>query len=1255
MTKKSAYVKQQEAIALAAQQKIDEANAPSKQLGFDLSSLKVVVSEYAEKAPDSNYRGLNYEVNRSNFLAYIGIRYNLASLAHLDDEARGLEILKTSALFFRVEMPIDSRDKKTGKRTGQKEPIQSSIYCIGENAPLDIVQKVEAKHARELAENKKPRLVYGSQDIISKFAQAIDEKKAFYLVVNGRNQGTVKEEINNTYGFFVERDDRRQSIEAQMLEPLELGFSCNEQIYSGGKSVHHYITFKNCPDEGIPAEQAAELQQIILRLGGYDGFINKDGGNLGDLKVKTSRMYGSYNQKKLIAGIESQVRSLAKFPLLTFEEHWQLVSGKALGEYIPQENQPREIKEDGTEGNILWAYADVCDHANWLTKFKPYVSLEDRKAAQLKREQEKEAKKATQPNLADLSQVIVDINQSSKAVDILKFLYPKNRNEILSGTPDGTGRSYKRAFAIALNLFEIETVIKKFGLPCLQTAEQLFESWLSKTFQASEVQQIASAKIAYSNASKSAKPPEEQVNAVRLSLVAQQSLSEKKPKLFLPSKEAAEKNPHYGSGFLLPDVKNFTAIRNSPYAAFICQTDDDALALSNAGFIAVSYTSLSLVNGELPVELQDLISFKKDVYLVPETLNKTDWKANDKLMNSWEVLGQKLTQELGKDQERQELLKVINLPYNFKSIADILNLKKGEGLLSQMVYEAVSFKRWQYKHQRAFYAPVDLSINAGRLTDAVKTTDIPNDAKKIIVKSTQGTGKTVFLTEMIKDYQNSTSEFFVKGSFTIVLSHRIQLCADQAKKFNIARIEDEDQVILDKKGVIACFDSILKVESFLRRNNINRYQIIIDEFCQVDDHFLSSTTEIKNKRTLAANAFQAMLNQCDRLIASDADIKTSDYHYINDLLPGNTFVIENTFKFNNRKVTVYKGKTQGLMLADIYQKCDAIVGGQAQGLKTKSIYICSQGQQVKSTWGTHNIEADLKNRYPSLKILVLSGDTLTETNHPASKILKTDINAGLRGYDIVIASPSIDTGVSIEEGHNFGWVYAFAQGTLSPTVSIQQFWRVRGDDVVRSIWVSSLNNQRKHGGEVTMEGILTHIDHERTASLNSLAQFNKLIKSADDAQAKEKAEKIKVRDEALQRIGKSLEEIQAPYDLDSCSVLPNGSEKLTEVYGITENWIFKKRYAATAAFYNLSMKATLDWVVEILEGQGCSIFYPEIAEDEAELNKSVKESMIELKEDQYSYHLDQISDSRDIGEEELKVLEDLEHHTKEQKKEIKKA
>ena len=111
-------------------------------------------------------------------------------------------------------------------------------------------------------------------------------------------------------------------------------------------------------------------------------------------------------------------------------------------------------------------------------------------------------------------------------------------------------------------------------------------------------------------------------------------------------------------------------------------------------------------------------------------------------------------------------------------------------------------------------------------------------------------------------------------------------------------------------------------------------------------------------------------------------------------------------------------------------------------LETGPIYVCLDSQKVRGRWSSRNLETYFVARFPEKRILRVDSETVIDRLHPAYGIA-SNINAVMQDYDLVLATPTIGTGVSIDIEDHFVAVFGIFNGVMSDTESRQALSRDR--------------------------------------------------------------------------------------------------------------------------------------------------------------------------------------------------------------------
>ncbi|MDJ0717465.1 MAG: DUF3854 domain-containing protein, partial [Prochloraceae cyanobacterium] len=403
--------------------------------------------------------------------------------------------------------------------------------------------------------------------------------------------------------------------------------------------------------------------------------------------------------------------------------------------------------------------------------------------------------------------------------------------------------------------------------------------------------------------------------------------------------------------------------------------------------------------------------------------------------------------ETGKLFEKEGcIVKVITWDSPEKGVDDLI-VAKGRDAFDE-AYKArkplSSFKLFEILDLSRF---VSLTINQRYLTEQLIP---PEDAKIIGVKSAKNTGKTVWLTAQVQQALN-------EGRKAIVITHRIQLAKALSIRFGIEHIEEiPTSASGGQSGYALCIDS-LHADSMAQFNpeDWEGATIIIDEAEQVFWHALNSSTLKPQRVKILTNlelTIKIALTTGGKIYLADADLSPICLQYVQKLAlgPVKTWVVVNQYLPNKsiRKLFTYKGGDPKLLLS-------AALKNIADG---KKILIHTSGQKQKSKWGTTNLEKFIKqklgSRGKSIRILRIDAKSVKDPSHRAYCCTK-NLDGMIRDYDVVLASPTVETGISIDTKGHFDSVWCIAWGVQTVDAVCQSVERLR-DDVPRHLWARTV-------------------------------------------------------------------------------------------------------------------------------------------------------------------------------------------------------
>ncbi|WP_324616430.1 plasmid replication protein, CyRepA1 family [Lusitaniella coriacea] len=360
---------------------------------------------------------------------------------------------------------------------------------------------------------------------------------------------------------------------------------------------------------------------------------------------------------------------------------------------------------------------------------------------------------------------------------------------------------------------------------------------------------------------------------------------------------------------------------------------------------------------------------------------------------------------------------------------------------------------------------------------------IPQTAKLIGIKSPKGTGKTQLLESIVQ-------QAFVRGQWVLVIGHRVQLVQSLCQRFGLNYITEVKQSEGGATlGYGLCIDSLHpNSKAQFNANQWSDGVVIIDEVEQVLWHGLNSNT-CRDRRVAILKSLKILMQNVlggnGQVYLADADLSDVSLDYLQTLagIDRAPFIIQNDWKPNKTEawdVYNYPESTPKRLVKDLEQHIRD--GGKP--------FVCLSAQKLTSQWGTRSLEAYLKQQFPQARILRIDSESLAERDREAHGCIG-QLDRVLPNYDIVLASPSIETGVSIDLKDHFTSVWAIAQGIQGENSVRQAIGRIRAN-IPRHLWVAAYGFNKIGNGSTSIPGLLN--------SGQKLTQLNiRLLQQSDFA------------------------------------------------------------------------------------------------------------------------------------------------------------
>ena len=425
-------------------------------------------------------------------------------------------------------------------------------------------------------------------------------------------------------------------------------------------------------------------------------------------------------------------------------------------------------------------------------------------------------------------------------------------------------------------------------------------------------------------------------------------------------------------------------------------------------------------------------------------------------------------------------VKVITWDYPEKGVDDLIT-KRGVNCFHQCYKNRVPLAKFRLSSLLDLNEDNRLKINLDYLVDQNGSMLItpPEDANFIGVKSAKNTGKTTWLTQIVE-------KATYNGQRVIVLTHREQLSRTLASVFGLDyRTELISSSLQGALGYALVIDSLHpNANPPFNPNEWEGAVVILDEVEQSIWHMLDSNT-CKYQRVKIIESVRQLLQTVfatgGKVYVADADLSSIALDYIKALVgfPIKPWIVENTFLPNQgkRTATIYTGNDPSPMLAEMYGKIE----------RGDKVLLQVSAQKMKSTWGTINLESSLKNTFPNHRLLRIDSESVADPLHPAYGCIDK-INQIIPHYDIVLTSPVLETGVSIDIKGHFDSVWAIAQGVQTVDAVCQTIERLR-DHVPRHLWIkTTAKGNRVGNGSVSVKKLLATSHKLARANMSLLQQ-----------------------------------------------------------------------------------------------------------------------------------------------------------------------
>lgn len=331
---------------------------------------------------------------------------------------------------------------------------------------------------------------------------------------------------------------------------------------------------------------------------------------------------------------------------------------------------------------------------------------------------------------------------------------------------------------------------------------------------------------------------------------------------------------------------------------------------------------------------------------------------------------------------------------------------------------------------RAFYSVEKRHKNALKLVQAdnwgkhtVETVETLNGVNiaysgLIIVNAPTGYKKTEVVLKQAVEYAKQHDKL------SITIAHRVSLIKDLCDRLELqsyAEIKEDKTLASVAEAVGMCVHSATHKSLTPFINKVTH--VFIDEISQVI-RCLADSTLNRHKANAIYDTLRQLIAEAECVIVADANIDQMTLNFLESCRPNETFKIVQVLPVDQGKKAVFCTDENYLL----YEVARRLAEGEKVWIATDS-----------KAWAESIIASGMLARAKNM--LLIDADT-KEINAHVQAFLDNP-NEESKKYDLIFASPTISSGVSIN--HNqFGFVAGYFSGkSVSPTDAYQMLGRVR--------------------------------------------------------------------------------------------------------------------------------------------------------------------------------------------------------------------
>ena len=339
----------------------------------------------------------------------------------------------------------------------------------------------------------------------------------------------------------------------------------------------------------------------------------------------------------------------------------------------------------------------------------------------------------------------------------------------------------------------------------------------------------------------------------------------------------------------------------------------------------------------------------------------------------------------------------------------------------------------------------------------------PAEARLVALSAPMGSGKS-------KAIAAAVAPLLAEGTRVLLITHRSSLGAALAAELGLPWAEDAAPGSdLRQQGLALCIDSLCP-GSGMRINPADwrGCVVVIDEAVAVLGHALFATgTSIASRRPAVLETLAALLADAAQVVIADAQLSNPALEALEAATGAQALLIGSSHKpAAGRELVIHPSRDSW--------RAEVVAQLQAR----RRLWIATTAAKPGSANAAQNLALLALEHWPEARVLVVDAETVADPSHAASR-LAADPNGVAAGFDLVVASPAVAAGLSVDKlpGH-FAAVMVAAGGTTDPDSIAQAAARVR-DDCPRHLWAPERSpgaHLRTGSGDTVAAKILRYLD-----------------------------------------------------------------------------------------------------------------------------------------------------------------------------------